>query len=61
LIARSKVEVGEYYQSLKSQHQENERIHVIQGLKSIMQLMLNGGRTKKKKKYIQFVTIFGTT
>jgi hypothetical protein len=52
LIARSKVEMGEYYHSLKSQRKKNEGIHVIQGLESIMQLMLNGGRTKKKKKYI---------
>ncbi len=40
------VAMGNYYQSNQSQHQKNERIHTIQRLHSIVQLMLNGGRAK---------------
>jgi hypothetical protein len=46
MIVHPKIVVGEYYQSSKSQHYKNERIHVIQGPQSILQSVLNGGRAE---------------
>jgi hypothetical protein len=51
LVTHPKIVMGEYYQSFENRHQKNERIHVIQGLESILQLMLNERRAKEKKKF----------
>jgi len=37
---------------------KKRRIHVIQGLESVMQLVLNGKKVENKKKYLEFVTTF---
>jgi hypothetical protein len=47
LITHPRVAMGNYYQSNRSQHQKIEGIHIIQGPRSTVQLMFNGGRAKK--------------
>jgi hypothetical protein len=50
--------VNDYYISNDSQHQHNERVHATQGSNSITNMVVNGGKVKKKKKFVQFVAIF---
>jgi hypothetical protein len=50
LIPHPGVLVSDYYINNDSQHQWNERVHATQGLDSITNLVVNGGKIEKKKK-----------
>jgi hypothetical protein len=50
--------VGEFYISNDWQHQRNERAYVNRGLDFIVELVVNGGKAKKRKKIVHFVAIF---
>ncbi len=49
--------MGEYYINIDSQHQKNEKVHSIWGWDFIVEMVLNGEKVGKLKKYVQFVAI----
>lgn len=51
-----RLKVVEYYNNPNTQHAKNEHVYALQAL-IILKQMLNVEKAKKKKNYLQFVTI----
>jgi len=56
--ARLGVILGQYFLCPSNVHMKNEKLHAFRRCDIVVGQVANGDKTKKKKKYLQFVTIF---
>jgi len=56
--AKPKIVVGKLYICPINAHVQNKKLHAFKGQDNVVVQVANGDRVERKKKYLQFVSIF---